>query len=143
MLSPEYIPGFSALAGTLIGGFTSMATTWLGQKHKSREEERIRNKTERQELYKQFIQEASGLYADALEHEQTEIPQFIGIYALLNLIYISSSPRVFEEADNVLRVIIETYPKERKTFQDLLTLKNRDVFDLLHPFSEACRDDLG
>jgi len=143
MLNAEYISALSALAGTFVGGFTSIITSLLGHRHQSKAEERLREKTERQALYKNFIQEASTLYIDALEHEQTEIPKFIGIYATINLMRILSSEKVIEEADKVLRMIIETYPKTKKTFQDMSTSKQQDIFDPLRPFSEACRDELG
>jgi hypothetical protein len=71
MIDPAYISAFAALVGTFVGGITSIATSWLGQQRQSKEQRRAREKTELQALYKQFIQEASKLYLDALEHNKT------------------------------------------------------------------------
>ena len=142
MLSPDFISALSALAGTFVGGFTSIITSWLGQRHQSKVERRMRDKSEREELYKQFILEASSLYVDALEHEQTDVPKFINIYATLNLIRILSSQKVIEAADRALRQIIGTYPKKKKTLHELVTSTDNEAFDLLRPFSQACRDEL-
>ena len=64
---------FAALVGTFVGGITSIATSWLGQQRQTKEQRRARQKAEMQALYKLFIQDASKLYVDALEHNTTEI----------------------------------------------------------------------
>ncbi len=69
-----------------------------------------------QALYKLFIQDASKLYVDALEHNTTEITKLVGIYATLNRMRVLSSPNVIAEADNAQRMIIDTYARESTTF---------------------------
>jgi hypothetical protein len=65
---------FAALVGTFVGGgITSIATSWLSQQRRTKEQRRARQKAEMQALYKLFIQDASKLYVDALEHNTTEI----------------------------------------------------------------------
>jgi hypothetical protein len=65
-MEPAYIAALAALAGSLIGGLTSFATTWLTQQTKARAQQLVDEMVRRQELYKDFIEEASRLYADAL-----------------------------------------------------------------------------
>src|SRR6266852_5579897 len=112
MAEPAYLSAVAALVGTFVGGITSIATSWLGQQRQTREQRRARKKVEMQALYKQFIQDASKLYVDALEHNTTEIQKLVDIYATLNRIRVLSSPKVIAEADNALRMIIDTYGKE-------------------------------
>ena len=99
MAEPAYLSAVAALVGTFVGGITSIATSWLGQQRQTKEQRRAREKDELQALYKQFIQDASKLYVDALEHNTTEIPKLVDIYATLNRMRVLSSPKVIAEAD--------------------------------------------
>jgi hypothetical protein len=73
-MDPAYIPAVAALAGSAIGGLTSFATTWLTQQTKVRAQQLVEEIVRREELYKDFIEEASRLYADAFEHDKAEPP---------------------------------------------------------------------
>jgi hypothetical protein len=46
-MDPAYIGAFSALAGSIIGGLTSLATSWLTQSTQARAEELRRNRSRR------------------------------------------------------------------------------------------------
>jgi hypothetical protein len=133
---------FAALVGTFVGGITSIATSWMGQQGQTREQRRVKQKAERHELYKQFIQDASRLYVDALEHDTTEISKLVDIYATLNLMRVRSSPRVIAEADNALRLIFDVYAKENKTFSSIRQSISHGFPDPLRAFSEACHEEL-
>jgi hypothetical protein len=140
--SAAYMSAFAALVGTFVGGITSIATSWIGQQRQTKEQRRSRQKLELQALYRQFIQGASKLYSDALEHNSTEIPRLVDIYATLNRIRVLSSPKVIEEADTALRTIVDTYGRENATFSGI-THSIKDGFaDPLRAFSEACHEEL-
>ena len=141
--SATYMSAFAALVGTFVGGITSIATSWLGQQRQTKEQRRARTKAEMQALYKLFIQDASKLYIDALEHNTTEIAKLVDIYATLNRMRVLSSPKVIAEADNALRMIIETYAKENATFSGVRQSINHGFPDPLRAFSEACHEELG
>jgi hypothetical protein len=79
-----YLSAAAALVGTFVGGITSVATSWLGQQRQTKEQRKAREKEALQELYKQFIENASRLYLDALEHNTTEISKLVDIYSTLN-----------------------------------------------------------
>ena len=140
--SAAYLSAVAALVGTFVGGMTSIATSWLGQQRQINEQRRARQKAEMHALYRLFIQDASKLYIDALEHDTTEIPKLIDIYATLNRMRVLSSPTVIAEADNALRMIIETYAKENRTFSVVRQSINHGFPDPLRAFSEACREEL-
>jgi hypothetical protein len=54
-----YLPTFAALAGSVIGGFTSFASAWLTQRYRDRAKPLSGETTRRQDLYNQFIEEAA------------------------------------------------------------------------------------
>jgi len=140
--SAAYLSAVAALVGTFVGGITSIATSWLGQQRQTKEQRRARQKAEMQALYKLFIQDASKLYMDALEHNTTEVPNLVGIYATLNRMRVLSSPKVVAEADNALRMIVDTYAKENTTFSGIKQLIDHGFPDPLRAFSEACHEEL-
>ena len=108
--------GLAALAGSAIGGLTSFAAAWVTQRQQANVQWLLQDKTRRQELYKQFIEEASKLYADALVHNQVEVSALVSIYALTSRMRIISSPEIVERADKVIRMIVDTYFLPNKTF---------------------------
>ena len=93
-------------------------------------------------MYKQFIDEASKLYADALVHDQAEISALVSVYALIGRMRVVSSPAVIEQAEAVVRTIVDTYFAPNKTFPELRKLISSHAIDPLRPFSEQCREDL-
>jgi hypothetical protein len=50
--SAAYLSAFAALVGTLVGGITSIATSWLGQQRQTKEQRRAQQKVELQDLYR-------------------------------------------------------------------------------------------
>jgi hypothetical protein len=140
--SAAYMSAFAALVGTFVGGITSIATSWLGQQRQTKEQRRARQKLELQALYRQFIQDASKLYVDALEHTSTEISKFVDIYTTINRMRVLSSPKVVEEADKALRTIVDTYGRQNTTFSGITHLIRDGFSDPLRAFSEACHEEL-
>ena len=61
------------------------------------------DKVRRQKLYKQFIDEASKLYADALARDKAEISALVSVYALISRMRVVSSSAVVEKAEAVIR----------------------------------------
>jgi len=140
--SAAYMSAFAALVGTFVGGVTSIATSWLGQQRQTKEQRRARQKEEVQALYKLFIEDASKLYVDALEHDKTEIAKLVDIYATINRMRVLSSPKVVAAADSALKVIMATYAKENATFSGIRHSIIHGFPDPLRAFSEACHEEL-
>ena len=102
----------------------------------------MQEKARRQKLYKQFIDEASKLYADALVHDNSEVSALVNMYALIGRMRISSSDPVIGKAESVARMIIETYFSPNRTFPELRQLMNSRSMDPLREFGEVCRKEL-
>jgi hypothetical protein len=142
-MDPGYFSVFAALAGSVIGGLTSLGASWLTQRTQVRAQQLTHDIASREELYKDFIEEASKLYADALEHDTADISKLVALYASVSRMRVLSSPPVVENAERVMRVIVETYLGPNKTFRELSeTLKNGQEIDLLRDFGDACRKEL-
>ena len=101
-MNAAYASAIAALAGSVIGGLTSFAAAWVTQRQQANVQWLLQEKTRRQELYQQFIEDASKLYLDALLHDQVAIPSLVGLYASMNKIKIVSSPGVTEGADKII-----------------------------------------
>ncbi len=137
-----YVPAFAALAGSAIGGLTSLASAWVNQNRHDRAEHLERDRIRRQKLYRKFIDEASKLYADALVRSEAEAAALVSVYALINQMRVVSSPAVIDEAERVVRVIVETYSAQNRTFTELRQAMVARPTSLLRIFSEKCREEL-
>jgi hypothetical protein len=141
-MDSAYVPALAAFGGSAVGGLTSLAATWLTQRRKDSARRLTQEKTRRQKLYKQFIDEASKLYADALVHDKSEVSALVGMYALIGRMRILSSDAVIAKAEAVARMIIDTYFSPNKTFPELRQLMDNHPMDPLREFSEVCREEL-
>jgi hypothetical protein len=142
MMASAYLPAVAALAGSAIGGLTSLASAWLTQNHQDRAKGILQDKSRRQKLYKQFIDEASKLYADALAHDEAEVAALVSVYALISQMRVLSSAAVVEAAEAVVRMIVETYFAPNKTFPEVRKLVNSHAIDPLRAFADECRAEM-
>ena len=136
------ISAFAALAGAAIGGLTSFATSWLTQRSQARAQQLAHKLTRREELYRVFIEEASRLHADSLVHETLDVSQLVKLYSMISLMRVFSAPRIIQDADKVIRMIVNTYLGPNKTLPELQDMVNSGAVDLLRDFGEACREEL-
>jgi hypothetical protein len=60
---------------------TSFASAWLTQHRQDRANRLSRDKNTRQKVYRQFIEDAAKLYADALVHDDLQISTLVSAYA--------------------------------------------------------------
>jgi len=134
-----YFPAIAAL-GTVSGSFATFFTTWVVRRRQDRLRRVRETIHQRQELYKNFIEESSRLYADALVNDKSEIPKLVNVYALIGRMKIVSTDEVIAAAEKAGRLIIATYLSPNRTLVDLPDLISE--MDPLHDFSEACRREL-
>ena len=126
----------------MLSGLTSLASAWLTQHHQDRSTGLSQDKVRRQKLYKQFIGEASKLYADALARDKAEISALVSVYAPISRMRVVSSSAVVEKAEAVILMIVDTYFVPNKTFPEVRKLMNNHAIDPLRAFSEECREEL-
>jgi hypothetical protein len=133
----------AALAGSGIGGAASFFSSWLGQSAQHRAQLFLHDKARRQDLYREFIDEASASYIDALTTSTPDLAKQIHIYSLVSRMRVVSSPEVTGSAHQIAQLIVNSYSQPNKSFPDLLQMANDEQFvDPLCNFSEACRREL-
>ena len=141
-MDTAYASALAALAGSAIGGLTSLTASWLTQRVQFTAQQRAAQLARREELYRNFIEEASKWYADAYEHDTPKVSNLVGLYAMVSRMRVLSKPSVVEHADNVVRAIIKAYLSPNKTFRDIGEVIDDQAMNPLRDFSSACRDEL-
>lgn len=143
-MNVSLISAFSALAGAVIGGLMSLLASWLTNQQQVRSQWLAHDKTRREDLYKEIIEEAAKCYVDALLHEKPDIASVVVLYAKMSRMRVLSSRQVIESAEQLIKQILNTYSAPAKSFTELQAFKYESL-DIVRNFSEACRaefDDL-
>jgi hypothetical protein len=140
-MKEAYVTAFAALAGAALGGFNSFVTSWTTLRAQTKAQQSANSKSKRQDLYKRFIEEASGIYGSALIHNTLELSGLISLYALICEMRALSSPTVIENAARVVQTITEAYSQPNKSPAELEAMIHNGGIDLLHDFSNACRKE--
>jgi hypothetical protein len=135
------ISALAALTGAAVGGLTSGVAAWLNHRSQVRTEWILHEKSRRQSLYRDFIEEAAKCYIDALQHDEADIPGLVGLYAKLSSMRALSSKPVLNRAEDVVRKILDAYLEPDKSFVELRKMAIDGTIDLLRGFSDACRDE--
>ena len=135
-----HIPAIAAFWGSATGSIATLLTAWLARRRQDRLRRTERAVSQREKLYREFIEEASRLYADALVKEQVEPSQLVGMYALVGRMKIISCDDVVQAAEKVGRLILDTYLSPNRALAELPDLI--DEVDPLRKFSDACRREL-
>jgi hypothetical protein len=144
-MDTAFLSVFAALAGSAVGGLTSLTNSWLTQRTQARAQQRAHEKAQREELYGRFIDEAARLYADALQHQTEEASAVVGLFALVSRIRLVSSPEIITLAEQVAHTIVEAYLAPNQTFREFRDMLHSDAFKMFDPlraFSSACHQEL-
>jgi hypothetical protein len=140
-MDASVITALAALAGTAVGGLTSVAASLLSHRIQIRAQWLQHEKNRRQMLYREFIEQASKCYIDALQHGEADISSLVGLYAGVSRMRVLSSKPVLHSAEHITRKILDTYLEPDKSFVELREMARTGAIDLLHEFSNACRDE--
>jgi hypothetical protein len=130
-MDASIISAVAALGGAAIGGLTSVLASWLAQRIQARAQWVTHDLVRRQELYKEFIENASKCYVHALQHDEADIQALVGLYAKLGRMRVLSSPKVLASAERIERQIVDTYLAPIKTFLELREMINSGSVNLL------------
>jgi hypothetical protein len=141
-MDPSVVTGLAAVLGSLVGGFSTLATAWVTQRTQTRRQLLETEIRKREQLYAEFIAECSKLAVDALDHNLEGTQKVFQVYALQNRIRLVATDAVVASTDYALSRIFQQYfgPNLSKDELRQLALSRSD--DPLKPFSEACRGEL-
>ncbi len=134
-------PALAAIAGSLVGALGSASATWITARHQDRRDLLGKQIARREALYSDFIAESARLLVDAMQHNSSDLQTMLPVFALASRIRLSSSEPVLQEAEQVIRTIVSTYPKTNLTAEQI-EAQAVNGQDPLRQFSDACRIEL-
>src|ERR1700759_117467 len=142
-MDASVISALAALTGTAVGGLTSVAANLMTHRIQIKAQWLQHGKNRRQILYRDFIEEAAKCYIDALQHHEADadIPALVGLYAKLGRMRVLSSTAVVHSAEHIAKKIMDTYLEPDRSFLELRDMARTGAIDLLHEFSDTCREE--
>jgi hypothetical protein len=142
-MNTAYLTALSALAGSVVGGFTAGITTWMSLRSAARQGRFAAELARRQDLFQDFIIAASNAYSHALMSDEPQIQELIGVYAIISRMRILCSPDIIACAEKIMRLTVDTYFEPNRTIEELHgMIKTETVIDPLREFSELARMEL-
>ena len=138
-----YVSALSALAGSVVGGLTSGATTWLSYQAQIREGRIAHDLSRRQDLFRDFIAAASKVHTNALVSSEPKLDELVELYSMISRMRVICSPAIVACADKVMAIALDTFFAPNKSMNDLHELiKSGSGIDPLREFSDAARKEL-
>jgi hypothetical protein len=140
-MNSAIIAPLAAIAGSLVGALASSVATWIAARHQDRRNLLGTQIVRREALYSDFIGESVRLLADAMQQNSNDLQKLLPIYALISRIRLSSSQRVLHEAEQIINIIVSTYPQPNLTAEEIES-RAMNGEDPLRRFSDTCRAEL-
>ena len=140
-MDSAYISALAALAGSSIGALASFATTWLNQSYQNRIQRHSNERSRREKLYGDFINEAAIAYTDSMAKKLEDPSSLVNLYAIKSRLSLFSNDDILNEADSVIQIIMERYSQKNVTYSEI-DLKTTGNFDLLRDFTRLCRREM-
>ena len=107
-IDPALLSAMSALVGALIGGGASLTAAVYTQRHQDRLQRVARETTKREQVYADFIMDASKLLLNAYVHEELTLSvDEQHLVGLANRMRLFAPPTVIHEAEAVIKGLIE------------------------------------
>jgi hypothetical protein len=144
-MEQAYISTISALAGTVVGGVTSFATSWVMQTAQARAARLATERTKREELYGRFMDDLALLYSHALSNDSSDSLDYgklVSVFALKGRITLLSSQPVVASADRTVKFLVDIYMGPKRTAQDVRTMLEDHSGDAIDEFARVCRGEL-
>ena len=144
-VEPAILSAIAALLGAVMGGGASLMAAIYTQRYQDRLQRIARETTRREMVYAYFITHASKLLLQAQVRDEIKLggdeQQLIG---LVNRMRLFAPPHVIDEAERVIRAIVEIWLQPSVEPRQLAeaALSNSRLPDPLPAFSLACRADL-
>ena len=133
----------SALLGSVIGGLISGTSSWASQRLQAKSALIAQDKLRHEDLYRDFIIHASRVYADSIMHDEPQVSDLVGLYALISRMRVLSSPKLVVCAERIARTANDNYAEPNKTIHEIHDMiKQGGNMDPMREFSEAARDEL-
>jgi hypothetical protein len=135
------ITALAGVMGSAVGGLASFAPTYFTQRNETHRDLVSREAAHHEELYSQFVNEATNLYIDSLGKTLENPTALIGLYSLVGRIRLIAGNRVLLAAERIAEAIVDSYRRPPRTFEDEYKLVRERHFDPLKEFTQACREE--
>ncbi|MBS0373705.1 MAG: hypothetical protein JSR73_03955 [Proteobacteria bacterium] len=137
------IAATAGLAGSLLGGMSTFAASWLTTRAQHRTQTTVQQAAHRERLYADFIGEASRHLVRAWGHQLNRPQGLAGLYSLVERMRLTSSDAVIGAAESVIADIISAYSAPNRSYEELQRrVLAGDVDTPLTRFSRECRAEL-
>jgi hypothetical protein len=139
-MEQSIISAVAGLTGSLLGGMSTFAASWLTTHRQHRTQTFIQQAARREQLYAEFIREGSRHLVNAWGHEMGSPENLADIYSTLERIRLMSTPNVVSAAESVMQQVVAAYTAPNKTYDELQNLvMDGSIVSPLTKFSNACR----
>lgn len=132
----------AALGGSFIGGLSSVLTSWLTQRSQHRSQRRINERSRREALYSDYINEASRLYGRAIEADRPQMSDMVNLLGMVSRIRLYAEPATVKATEDVVQKITTTYFAPPISLESFHALQDTSRSDPLRTFSELARAEL-
>ena len=135
-MDSAWISAFSAVMGSLVGGFTTFVTTYANQRSQYRRDFLSKQFAKRETLYSEFINEAARLQIDSFDRQMDNASGLVTIYALENRIRLNASEEVIQAAVHTIENIIESYKRPNMTAEEI---RHGAYLDMEDPLKDSVK----
>jgi hypothetical protein len=132
----------AAAFGSVVGTAATIATKFITQCRATIHEITQWKLHERENLYKEFIVQASRLAVDAASTSLERPEQLMALYGILSQIRLISDDKVLSEAEKCCRQIADLYRQPNLTADQIRDAYEANQLDPLKDFSACCRKEL-
>jgi hypothetical protein len=140
-MDQAYVSTLAALAGTVIGGLTSFATSWVMQTVQTRNARVAADITRREHLYGSFMDELALLYSHALRGDEVEYSKMVTVFALKGRIALISTQPVIDCANREVKFLVDLYIGPKRTPLEVRAMMDESSADVLGEFARTCREE--
>lgn len=141
-MNPAAMSALAVFGGASVGSLSPVLSNYVLQRRVARRDLINREIVERQQLYANFISEATRLHADAMTRNSFDLSELVSLYALTGRIRLVSPDDVVHDAEETVRNIVQRYGETNVTLEDLREVALAAKTDPLKRFSATCRKDL-
>jgi hypothetical protein len=138
---PTLVTAIAAVMGTLVGGLTSFATSYVVQRRQGHSERVLRDLERREDLYAKFNELGAQLLLDSLDHELQDPVKLVGIETLAGRVRLASSAPVLKAAEDVIAHILDSYERPAVDARQAIRTAPRQLVEPLITFTKACRKE--
>lgn len=136
------VSAVAALGGSLIGGLTSFLTAWSTQHAQARITRFTAERTKRELLYSEFLDEFARLYQHAVTEDVVDYGNAVKIYSLIGRVTLVGQPETVASAHRAVSRLLDLYFAPSKSPEEIRAMVAEMGTDPMHEFAQACRTEL-